>query len=677
MNFKKDFKYDLSRLYTYDIEIFPNFFVLKARNITTGKEFLFEISPRRDDSHLLLSFLRTIPTLIGYNNLNFDYRLLEAIINMMVKEPKLKRSEMVTRLKLLANSIVEEKFRSKPRRVLIPQIDLMVIPRFDKRKISLKELEFAMRMENIETLPFPHDKVLTEEDMGVIINSYLPNDIEATSRFYEIMKNEIIARYEASIEYQYDMMNLSNPVMGERIFRLLFKKEYGTDDLGKTVNEYIDVKDVLFDYISFNEEPFKRIHNFFKSQRIYQLKGAFSKIPFENLAELEGYYERIKTVGVQKNLNVIFDGITCVYGVGGIHGSIRRAIIESNDEYIILDLDVSSFYPNLAIKNRFYPRHLGEIFCDIMEREYDARQRIPKTDSRNKSKKELINSVFGKSNEEFSFFFDSSYTVKTTVNGQLLLSMLAENIIRGSEESKLIQVNTDGVSVLIKRSDFENVEGIYKAWEALTKLKLEAVVYKKMIIRDCNNYIWIKENGDRKRKGAYEWKPDIEKDHSMLIVPKAVENFYLTGETVEDFINRHEDIYDFMLRGKVDSSSKLIIRKEGSEDIVCQRLSRYYISKEGGTLLKIMKPIITEENQHLPKYAKYVADKEKYISKFSLRETNLQSGWLVTIANDLRNINKEELLSSINREYYIKEARKLLIGTEECDSSCLNEEEDN
>jgi hypothetical protein len=72
-------------------------------------------------------------------------------------------------------------------------------------------------------------------------------------------------------------------------------------------------------------------------------------------------------------LNVVVNGFRFDFGVGGIHGSIAAGVYESCDQYLIVDIDVSSFYPNLAIRNRFYPLHLGIKFCDIYEDVYNKR----------------------------------------------------------------------------------------------------------------------------------------------------------------------------------------------------------------------------------------------------------------------------------------------------------------
>ncbi|MCW4574252.1 hypothetical protein OOJ74_09645, partial [Venenivibrio stagnispumantis] len=81
---------------------------------------------------------------------------------------------------------------------------------------------------------------------------------------------------------------------------------------------------------------------------------------------------------VFKNLNADIDGFKFVFGLGGIHGSIESQSVYSNDEMVIVDLDVASYYPNLAIKNKVYPAHFGIAFCVIYESVYETRKTYAK-----------------------------------------------------------------------------------------------------------------------------------------------------------------------------------------------------------------------------------------------------------------------------------------------------------
>jgi len=98
---------------------------------------------------------------------------------------------------------------------------------------------------------------------------------------------------------------------------------------------------------------------------------------------------------IAENLNVIVDGLQYDYGTGGIHASIESEAVFSDDEKIIVDQDVASYYPNLAIKNTLYPEHLGEHFCAIYEEVYNQRKQYAKGTPENAMMKLALNGVYG------------------------------------------------------------------------------------------------------------------------------------------------------------------------------------------------------------------------------------------------------------------------------------------
>ena len=72
--------------------------------------------------------------------------------------------------------------------------------------------------------------------------------------------------------------------------------------------------------------------------------------------------------------SIIFHGIKFDFGLGeGSHGCIKSGIYESDDEYVIYDLDVSSLYPSIAKSLTLYPAHLGPEFTKLYSTFIDDR----------------------------------------------------------------------------------------------------------------------------------------------------------------------------------------------------------------------------------------------------------------------------------------------------------------
>lgn len=213
------------------------------------------------------------------------------------------------------------------------------------------------------------------------------------------------------------------------------------------------------------------------------------------------------------------------------------------------------------------------------------------------------NSVYGKSNDINSFLYDPKFTMQITLNGQLLLTLLAESLVNNIKDMEVIQVNTDGITVKINRHYIDDYYKICKDWESLTQLTLEYVEYSRMVIGDVNNYLAVTTKDKIKNKGRFEVdkvvgnEPAYHKDNSFRIVPLALQEYFVNGVSIEDTILNHKNIYDFCGRQKFksDSYGQIHYLKEDQQITEKQQKNvRYYISNTGATFIKYYKKGTTE-----------------------------------------------------------------------------------
>ncbi len=339
---------------------------------------------------------------------------------------------------------------------------------------------------------------------------------------------------------------------------------------------------------------------------------------------------------VSETLNVVINGFRFDYGVGGIHGA-KQGVIEAPEGCVLLSYDVASYYPNMAIANNIYPKHLGLTFCKVYKDLYEQRKSHPKGSAANSALKLALNGVYGDSGNEFSPLYDPAYTMSITIGGQLSLCMLMEKLIDDCS-AEIVMCNTDGFEFIINKEFKTKSEEIVKSWETLTGLEMEGLTYAKMFVANVNNYISVTDKGKVKLKGAFEHadftKLGWHKNHSAMVIAKAVEAYFVKGEDYEEFIKLHDDKFDFMLRTKVPRSSSLVLEQD-NEDIPQQNNCRYYPSKTGGKLVKIM-PALEEDGE--------------------LRRIGIDKEWDVKVCNDIKNFTWKDL----NYQYYISEAKKLV-----------------
>ncbi len=181
--------------------------------------------------------------------------------------------------------------------------------------------------------------------------------------------------------------------------------------------------------------------------------------------------------------SIQYKGVRTDFGLGGIHGARTSKVYESNEDMVIMTSDVTSFYPNLAIRNNWSPAHLPKKeFCEQYEWFFEERKKISKKDIRNYVYKIILNSTYGLSNDENSFLYDPEFTMRITINGQLTLAMLYEMIAEGIPGSIPLMQNTDGLETMIPREYQDKYYEICTEWEKITNLQLEHDTYSKIIL---------------------------------------------------------------------------------------------------------------------------------------------------------------------------------------------------
>jgi hypothetical protein len=615
----------MSNDYVFDIETYPNVFTLAVEHAEAPLHWMFEISDLRNDSRQIVEFLQflkeTDSRMVGFNNLGFDYPVIHTLIRMGQSDA----NTLYQKAMAIINSQDEDSSKwmhmVKPSDQFVQQIDLFKIHHFDNRarSTSLKVLEFNMRSDSIEDLPFPVGTVLTREQIEVL-KSYNKHDVAQTKAFYHHTLDMIHFREELTRKYARDFMNHNDTKIGKDYFTMKLEEAgvacYDFGPKGRTPRQtkrpVIHLKDAILPWINFEHPEFNRVMNWLKAQTITETKGVFT------------------------DLTATVNGFTFVFGLGGIHGSVESEVIESDGEYVIVDLDVTSYYPNLAITNGFHPAHLGKEFVSIYKHLFEQRKQYPKKSAESAMLKLALNGVYGDSNNQFSIFYDPLFTMSITLNGQLLLCLLAEGLMH-IPGLRLIQVNTDGLTVRVPRANKMLVDLARAAWQSRTGLNLEEAVYKAMMIRDVNSYIGVFEDGSTKRKGAYEYKVGWHQNAGGLVVPKVAEKVLVEGAPIRETVEQWPDIMDFMLRTKVPRSSHLAIEWDNQQPQKIQNITRYYISEGGGRLFKYMPPLK---------------------GKTEWRKIGVESGWGVQVCNDIGDAGK----SPVDFDYYVREVEKLCLG---------------
>jgi hypothetical protein len=552
----------------YDKEQFRNYHSCFAIDINSEQEYFFEISDYQDDSEQYYNWLKQCKGMIGYNNLNYDYPLIEAFIKLF--NQGYRGSKLARLLFEASQEIIKNKWSFPEWKVKIPQRDLYRIYHFDNmaKRTSLKDIQFAMRWKNVKDLPFKFNHWVSEQDREEI-KYYNKNDVLSTLEFYKKSEKIIKLRHNLRKDWKINCLNWSDSKIGESLFLKLIseKKDIPVNVLRKqrTNRKEINLSDCLLNYKIENQElqPFI---DFITNKKIDtdNIKGAL-------------------------DFRLIFKGMPYDLGLGGVHGYKQSGVYKSTSASLIKSSDVKSYYPNLCMQYKFYPEHLGIEFCEAYEDIYKLKteaEELGLKDQRAFAKLGL-NSAYGKSGDKFSFLHDFKYLLTTTINGQIMLVDLAISLQKAGFDIFLI--NTDGLEAIVSK-EFEHIyEQICQQWCDKTNFILEHNTYKTLALRDVNNFVGEFIDSERKYKGAFEIKKDWHKDHSALIIPKALEAYFLNNTPVSDFVNNSNDIFDYCQRVKSNSGYEIqyhYIQNNRLKYDVLQKINRVYLSNSGGYLYK-------------------------------------------------------------------------------------------
>ena len=579
-------------LEVYDLECLRNLFTYTGYDPKKDEYYQFVISDWRNDLELLYNHLNRDKLLgCGYNNEGYDYPLIHHILNHYEEYKYQTGLEVATKLYAKSQEIIEQEFSTiADKNKFIPQLDLYKINGYDNkaRHCSLKDLEIAMKMDNVEEMPIHHTTWCNESNEEMIL-SYNKNDVKATYEFLKVTlgitenplykgRNKIELRQQLQKQFNINVLNTPDIRIGEQLMLKLYSNSTGIPiyDLkksGGSPRKIINVKDCIPHWANFETEEFNELKKYFENVTVKDgnLKGSLSK-------------------------SIIFHNIKIDYGSGGAHSSCKPGIYETNDDIIILDEDIGSLYPSIAIQLGIYPQHLGPTFRELYDKDIvSVRLAEKKKDKKDRRMtimegyKLAANSIYGKSNEATSAFYDPLYTLKTTIGGQMFLSLWTEKLVKAIPDIKFISHNTDGILYMLPRKDFEKAINVGKEMSELTGLFIEDNTYSKVIQLDVNNYIAVytdhtTDNEHLKLKGCFEIDKEFHKDPSMRIVPIALKEYFVNGIPIEQTIKNHKDIYDFCLRLKTNSKSTPIYQYIKNGEIIKKELprtTRYYISNAG------------------------------------------------------------------------------------------------
>lgn len=603
--------------YIYDLEVFCNLFLVGYRRVDSDEVKFFQLGLGINELPQILELFNTYQAwFVGYNSHYFDDTLMTYIFKMVRKWQRLMPESITAQIHIQSQRIIESNSR---RRDIAPfkGFDLMRIGNIMK---SLKMVGINLKWPKIQEIPFHFQHKIDASELAEVID-YCTNDVNSTMAMFEKLRNEINMRSVISKAYGVNVMNEADSGMANKLLNKLYAKKTGQPQysfykLG-TQRDTMALNDIIHPGISYKSKSMQKF--------------------VEDL--------RTKTVGFESTLKERVRIGDSVYDIakGGLHSANPPAIVESSDEYVIIEADAKSYYPRIMTNYNIKPEHLSMDFIELLKELTDRRLEAKASGDEIAAEglKIVVNSIFGKLGYEYFWLYDLLAMYRVTINGQLMLLMLIDSLEEAGIE--VFYANTDGVTARVHMDQRETYKEICNEWQRRTKFDLEFSSFKKCIIRDVNNYLIIKSDGSVKMKGVLDidrWK-DLRKGFDKPVIPWAIHEFFVRGTPVEETIHNHEDLLDFCLAQKpaktfqvvydaIDPKLNQVVRTK------IQQANRYYVSNSGGSIRKI-------------------AIKSDKTGNF--KEISMVAGETVVILNDF---DPKETYPEPKYRWYVKEATKII-----------------
>jgi len=600
----------MSKTIYYDLEVFKNYFV--ACFLEGDEFFVFEL---QDIKGLLDYISDKEKILVGFNSLAFDDLLLKALwANSRTKDANSLNTHRV--IKNMSDSLILDERSSMTKYRWFPspwgesRDTFQMAPLMGGLKKRLALYGFPL----IQDLPFSPDTEITETDKADVIE-YCKNDVLGTKFLFEKYADLFLFRQRLNDKYGIYVTNKSSGGVCEAYF----KKHLGAGRPAPN-NTPLVVAEMIPDWLSFSN-PEVQTH-------LDYCKGLVA-----------GYATLRKKIG--KTFKVY--GTNIKMAAGGLHSKDKSLFFKKQDGESVIDIDVQSFYPNVMRSCQLAPRHMDkEKFFAVYDRLINDRISAKKSGDRylNEGLKIVINSTYGKTNNEYSILYDPFVQLAVILVGQFALFKLAEML---HCEFKVLSLNTDGVTVALNDCDLEKFRATYKEWEELTGLVLEEANFELYARRDVNNYIARGATGDVKEKGVFL---PLRFGQSPF-VGKALTSYFLRGRSLDEMCLENWVLTDFLI---VFHATSQFTISHGGKDV--QATCRWYVSTKSTDSLVKYGPMTKSQIKKWKEKNPGEVHPEGFI-----RRIKIPNGNNAVIVNLLETT---ELPDDLDYDYYLTQVRNII-----------------
>lgn len=342
-----------------DIEVYRNYFLALFLS-DTGKVKRFEIfngDTSNFDPHAILAIL-TNPDIetVTFNGTSYDVPLL----TMAMLDPDTKA------LKAASDRIIQKNLRpwnfyrdeglQPPKMRHIDLID--VAPGM----VSLKIYGGRMGSPRLQDLPIAHTATI-QEDQLPLMRKYCRNDASVTQMLFDRLTEQLNLRRAMSKSYGIDLLSKSDAQIAEAVLKAEFQRLTGDVPpkvQGGKTSFYYDPPA----YIRFATKQLQDVLETVRTaEMVINPETGHVKMPKEIAA-----------------LKIKIGGSTYKIGIGGLHSQESETAHFTDDEHVLIDRDVESYYPRMMLNMNMQPggfgKHFNTVYGKILEERLAAKHKM-------------------------------------------------------------------------------------------------------------------------------------------------------------------------------------------------------------------------------------------------------------------------------------------------------------
>ena len=517
-------------MFIIDTEVYSDYFLLSMMRLDDGKIRHFEMHATAELDVKKIQSLFKNETVISFNGNSYDIPIISAAIagysNKKIKDLSdsiIKSNQPSwTILRAHSFSLIETN-----------HIDLIEVA---PGRSSLKIYGGRMNAPKMQDLPIDPNSAISPKQRAEL-REYCENDLHTTALLYKALKPQIDLRVALSAQYGMDLRSKSDAQIAETVIisemTKITKQSYGK----------VAVKDnMTFSYI----DP--GIVNF-TDTKLNLLINSLCEHKFTL-----GLNGAVQMPDWLRDTKINIGTSEYQMGIGGLHSCEKSQYIKANDEHMLIELDVASYYPNIILQQRLAPKNMGATFLKVYQGIVTRRLKAKRDGDKVTADvlKIAVNGSFGKLGSKYSALFAPELLIQTTITGQLALLMLIEAVELAG--AKVVSANTDGVVILCPRKLEKRIEEVAFDWMLRTSFDLERTDYRALASRDVNSYVAVKLDGKTKGKGVFA-STSLAKNPDDPIIAYAVAQYVAHEIPLEITIRNCRDITQFITIRRVQGGA--------------------------------------------------------------------------------------------------------------------------